>query len=389
MKAFVVIYLAVILSACSAIGSPETLPTIMLDNSSVSTPEAVTGGGNVSGVTASGIVVPASNARLALTLGGGVKSVPVAEGDQVDAGQTLLELDDAAIQLEIAAAERALREMTSPAAIATAEQAVAAAEKAVEDAQKKVNTLNRGRADQKDLDYYESQLTLAEQTLDRAKSAWQNVTDLSTADPKRASAETALYNAQKAYNAALANLNWARGKPSENDFAEAEANLRAAQAAYQEAQWYLATLKGEPVPEDATGKQLAMLQQAKDNLTAAQNRLANSRLLAPFAGTVVAANVVPGEFVLPGQTLIELSDVAHLQVETTDLSERDIPEVTIGQTVTVFVDALSREISGRVIRISPRAETLGGDVVYRTVIALDNPPPDLRAGMSVDVLFGE
>jgi multidrug resistance efflux pump len=363
----------------------------MLDSGgSASTPEAATGsGGNASGVTASGIIVPASNASLALTLGGSVKSVPIVEGDNVQAGQTLLELDDAAIQLEIAAAERTLREMTSQAAIAAAEQAVAAAEKAAEDAQKKVNTLNRGRADEKDIDYYESQLTLAKQALDRAESAWQNVTELSTADPSRARAETDLYNAQRAYNAALANLNWAKGKPSDNDFATAEANLAAANAAYQEAQWYLATLKGEPVPEDATGKQLAMLQQAKDYLTAAQNRLANSRLLAPFSGTVVATHVVPGEYILPGQALVELSDVTHLQVETTDLSERDVPDVTIGQTVTVFVDALSQEISGRVISISPQAETLGGDVVYRTVIALDNPPPELRAGMSVDVLFEE
>jgi HlyD family secretion protein len=391
MRVLIILFMALILSACSAAGSSEGLPTVVLDSGgNTSTPEAITGsGGNGSGITASGIVVPASNARLALTLGGSVKSVPVEEGDRVEAGQTLLELDDAAIQLEIAAAERTLREMTSQAAIAAAEQAVAASEKAAEDAQKKVNTLNRGRADEKDIDYYESQLTLAEQALDRAKSSWQNVTELSTADPKRAAAETTLYNAQKAYNAALANLNWARGKPSENDFATAEANLAAAQAAYQEAQWYLATLKGEPFPEDATGKQLAMLQQAKDNLTAALNRLANSRLLAPFSGTVVSTNVVPGEYILPGQALVEISDVANLQVETTDLSERDVPAVTIGQTVTVFVDALSQEINGRVIRISPQAETLGGDVVYRTTIALDNPPAELRAGMSVDVLFGE
>ena len=227
MKVLAVLIMAVFLTACNA-GSPEALPTVMLDGNSVSTPAAVTGSGSsFSGVTASGIVVPASDARLALTLGGSVKSVPVAEGDEVDAGQTLLELDDAAIQLEIAAAERSLREMTSQAAIATAEQAVAIAEKAAEDAQKKLNTLNRGRAGEKDIDYYEAQLTLADQVLDRAKSAWSTVTELSTADPKRANAETNLYNAQRAYNAALANLNWAKGKPSANDLATAQANLAA------------------------------------------------------------------------------------------------------------------------------------------------------------------
>jgi HlyD family secretion protein len=391
MRKLTILILAVLLAACNAIGSHEALPTVVLDNQGAgSTPQPASGNGSsLSGVTASGIVVPASNARLALTLGGSVKSVPVNEGDQVEAGQTLLELDDSAIQLEIAAAERNLREMTSLTAIAAAEQAVAAAEKAAEDAQKKVNTLNRGRADEKTLDYYESQVTLADQVLDRAKSEWSNVTELSTADPKRAAAETNLYNAQRAYNAAIANLNWASGTPSENDFATAESNLAAANAAFQEAQWYLATLKGESVPENATGKQLAALQQAKDSLIAAQNKLANSRLVAPFSGTIVATHVVPGEYVLPGQALIELSDISHLEVETTDLSERDVSRVTEGQTVTVVIDALSQEVSGRVIRISPLADTLGGDVVYKTTIALDNPPAELRAGMSVDVLFGD
>jgi HlyD family secretion protein len=391
MRFLAVLFLVMTLTACGVMGSPEALPTVVLDGGgSSSTPVAPAGSGSgLSGVTASGIVVPANSARLALTLGGSVKSVPVAEGDEVDAGQTLLELDDAAIQLEIAAAERSLREMTSDAAVAAAEQAVASAEKAAEDAQKKVNTLNRGRADEKDIDYYESQLTLAKQVLDRAESAWRNVTDLSTADPKRAVAQTNLYNAQKAYNLALANINWAKGKPSANDIDTAQANLAAAQATFQEAQWYLATLKGESVPENATGKQLAMLQQAKDNLTSAQNKLANSRILAPFAGTVVATHVVPGEYVLPGQALVELSDVTHLQVETTDLSERDVSQVNIGQPVKVMLDALAQELSGTVVKISPVAEILGGDVVYRTTIALDNPPPELRAGMSVDVSFGE
>ncbi len=275
MRKLSILFVAVLLAACNAVGSQEALPTVVLDNQGAgSTPQTVSGSGNsLSGVTASGIVVPASNARLALTLGGNVKSVPVAEGNKVEAGQTLLELDDAAIQLEIAAAERNLREMTSQSAIAAAEQSVAAAEKAAEDAQKKVNTLNRGRADEKTLDYYEAQVTLAKQVLERAQSDWSNVTELSTADPKRAAAETNLYNAQRAYNAAIANLNWARGTPSENDYATAESNLAAANAAYQEAQWYLATLKGESVPENATGKQLAALQQAKDSLIAAQNRL--------------------------------------------------------------------------------------------------------------------
>jgi hypothetical protein len=37
--------------------------------------------------------------------------------------------------------------------------------------------------------------------------------------------------------------------------------------------------------------------------------------------------------------------------------------------------------------ISPISTTLGGDVVYKTTIDLDEIPEGLRAGMSVDVAF--
>jgi multidrug efflux pump subunit AcrA (membrane-fusion protein) len=389
-KVVPIIPLVLMLGACSVISNgTKPLPTVMLGSGTESaTPQAADGNGvNPSGVTASGIVVPAINARLAFSQAGTVKTAAVAAGDQVESGQALIELDDTAIQLEIAQAERTLRELTSQAAIAAAEQAVAASQKAAEDAQKKLNTLNYGRADDKAIDYYESQLTLAERALDHAKSVVESLTELTTADPKRATAETNLHNAQKAYNAALANLNWARGKPSDNDFATAQANLDAANAAYQEAQWYLATLKDEPVPESATGQQLALLQQAKDSLKAAQDRLSKSRILAPFSGTIVATHVVPGEYVLPGQVLVELSDINHLEVETTDLSERDVPSVEVGQPVSIYVKALNQEMTGKVTMISPLADTLGGDVVYKTTIVLDDPPPGLRAGMSAEVQF--
>ena len=37
--------------------------------------------------------------------------------------------------------------------------------------------------------------------------------------------------------------------------------------------------------------------------------------------------------------------------------------------------------------ISPLADTLGGDVVYKVTITLGKIPSNLRAGMSVDVQF--
>jgi len=147
----------------------------------------------------------------------------------------------------------------------------------------------------------------------------------------------------------------------------------------------LAELKGESIPPDATGTQLAQLQQARDNLKAAQNKLEHTRLLSPFSGTVTTVHIVAGEYVSPGQLIITLSDLANLQVVTTDLSERDVADVKVDQNVQVTVEALNAEIAGHVISISSVADTLGGDVVYKTTIALDELPEGIRAGMSADV----
>ena len=83
--------------------------------------------------------------------------------------------------------------------------------------------------------------------------------------------------------------------------------------------------------------------------------------------------------------VLTLADLTHLQVETTDLSERDVAGVQVGQEATVFVDALNVDVPGRVAQISPLASTVGGDVVYTVVIALDEQPEGLRLGMSVEV----
>ena len=94
------------------------------------------------------------------------------------------------------------------------------------------------------------------------------------------------------------------------------------------------------------------------------------------------------EWVTPGQPVLVLADLDHLRVETTDLSERDVPKIEIGQPVRVLVEALNEEISGQVLLIAPLADILGGDVVYKTTIVLDTQPPGLRPGMSVEVQFG-
>lgn len=120
-------------------------------------------------------------------------------------------------------------------------------------------------------------------------------------------------------------------------------------------------------------------------LETAKASLAQGTLAAPFAGTVVSIDIKPGEYVQPGQRILVLADLSNLQIETTDLGERSVAAVAVGQPASVYVEALDKEFPGKVTFISPLSETIGGDVVFRVTVRLDEQPPALLWGMSADV----
>lgn len=322
---------------------------------------------------------------MAFAVGGNVKTVNVTVGARVKAGQELVELDNTIAQLEVEQAKRALRELTSPASIAAAERATASAQKDMEDAQNKVYALDLPRASELKLDTVKSDLALAKRQLALASDEYRRVDSLPEGDSKKAKALAALTAAEMRVNKLQAEYDWYTGKPTKTDAAIVRANFDGAEAAVQEAEWYLAALKGKPVPPEATGFQLTQLQQARDNLEAAQARLDNTRLTAPFNGVVAAISISTGEFASPGLPLIVVIDMDHFKVETTDLSELQITKVKVGDSATISVDALNQEFSGEVISISPLANTLGGDVVYKVTIDFDETPAGLLGGMSVTV----
>ena len=61
----------------------------------------------------------------------------------------------------------------------------------------------------------------------------------------------------------------------------------------------------------------------------------------------------------PGQVVATLADLSQLQVETTDLSERDVARVAEGQPAAVFVEALGVTLPGHVTRIAPPGQRHG------------------------------
>ena len=129
----------------------------------------------------------------------------------------------------------------------------------------------------------------------------------------------------------------------------------------------------------------AKVQQAQAAVEIAQASLAEATLIAPHDGTIASITVMPGEFVQADQAVVTLATLDHLQIETTDLRERDISQVHIGDPAAIFVEALNKDLPGKVIGISPIASTVGGDVVFKVTIAFDSQPGDLLWGMTAEV----
>jgi len=127
------------------------------------------------------------------------------------------------------------------------------------------------------------------------------------------------------------------------------------------------------------------VEQKRYALEALEASLAQGTLLSLMDGTVIAVNVMPGEYIQTSQAILELADLSNLQIETTDLSELNIATVEIGQPVMVFVEALGESYPGTVAAISPISDTIGGDVVFKVTIKLDEQPNDLLWGMSAEV----
>jgi multidrug efflux system membrane fusion protein len=139
------------------------------------------------------------------------------------------------------------------------------------------------------------------------------------------------------------------------------------------------------VPHEVLEIADAGVARAQASVEIAQARLAQGTLTAPFDGVVTSLSVTSGEFVRSDQAVVTLATLDALQVETTDLSERDIPHVHIGDPANVFIEALNRNISGKVIGVSPRADSVGGDVVFKVMIAPDSQPEGLLWGMTAEV----
>lgn len=241
-------------------------------------------------------------------------------------------------------------------------EALAAAEAAVQVAQAELNKLRRGLRPQ-EIAQSQAALNRASAIATEAERNFRRQSELlaSGASSQRTvdAARAARDQATAGVKAAQAALSQAREGFRKEDIAAGEARLASAQAARAQA---------------ATA-------------------LADTELLAPSDGTVIARVREPGSMVASQSTVYSLSLDTPVYVRAY-IGEPDLGRIAPGTQVLVKSDSSDRLYQGQIGFISPRAEftpktvettDLRTDLVYRLRIVIDEPDASLRQGMPVTI----
>lgn len=353
-----------------------------------------------------GSLVAKQTASLGFQNSGKVASVNVSEGDPVKAGQVLATLDTSSLQVAYNQAKRALAELTSGVAIATAQETVSSAQTEVTDTLNTLIYLISPTVYNYEVKLASAETALAEAQAAAASSPGDEATQKVTAAEKQVAAlqksvKSAWYWWNETYvpqkfttvERTRSGTTKTVNKPTDSAIASARAAYALAKATLQESEYYLAALKGEDIPEDATGASLTALEEAREALQTAQDNLEKSTIVSPIDGMVSSVSINAGDSVGTDK-VIEVVDNTSPTVEFY-LDEEDWDNVAVGYSVEVVFDSLpDKTYTGKVVEINPTLVSSNGSTLVYGKAELDNVSEivkdNLMLGLnaSVDVIGG-
>jgi membrane fusion protein, multidrug efflux system len=126
----------------------------------------------------------------------------------------------------------------------------------------------------------------------------------------------------------------------------------------------------------------AQLNQAIANVTALTATIERKNVRAPFDGRVGIRLVNLGQFVARGAPLVPLQKLDPIFVNFT-IPQRQLAALSIGQKISVNVDAFPAPFSGTIAAINSEIDSATRSVAVQA--KLPNPQEQLRAGMFVQV----
>lgn len=104
----------------------------------------------------------------------------------------------------------------------------------------------------------------------------------------------------------------------------------------------------------AAGEQAVAI--ARAEVARARAMLGETKIRAPFDGVIIRKDIETGDVTAPGEPLLVLEDHAQLLFRT-NVNERDVPRVEVGQAIVVTIDALDGlALQATVTRIVPSGD---------------------------------
>lgn len=307
----------------------------------------------VSVVTASGEIKPRNYINIGTNAmaPARITEILVKEGDRVRKGQLLARLESVQPEAEVQAQRAALSQAEAESAAAEAALRVA-----------------------------DENLATAQATLDRTKAELEQ-------------ARINFGRAEKLYQERLI---------SRQDYDQKRIEFEARQAAVREAEARLAQARaqrGQVASQLAAAQKRVALAQA--NLRRASDVLQRTMAVAPLDGVVTNLPVRVGETVVPGiqnspaSLIMTIADMSLITAEV-KVDETDIVNVKLDQTAAITIDAIpNRTFRGKVIEIGNTAILRSTGLAasqsaissqeakdFKVVIALEDPPEEIRPGLS-------
>jgi multidrug efflux pump subunit AcrA (membrane-fusion protein) len=401
--------------------------------------------GNSSETLVASGFIEAEEIELAAEIGGRVAGLPFAEGDEVSAGDAVVQIDTtlleaarmaAVARLDLAAAQRDLLLAGMPeevirqaeAQVELAQAALSAAEVALEDAAALRNNPQDFRVQvveaqtQVEVARYQVEATsvqvrIAERTeqlysdtldlIDEIQEKYGESAlrpaitfDLALSPQRREAAYIALSKSQEALantQQLLQAIERLAYDPQvfEAQVISAQMALATAQAQLEGAQAQLDALRAGATEEELAVA-AAQIAEAEAGVQAVDEQIARMTLYAPIGGLVLEQVIHVGELAVPGIPLVTLANLDRVEL-TVYVAASHLNQVWLTQEVWVSVDSFpSRRFAGTVIHIADEAEFTPRSVqtaeeranlVYAIRIQLENADHALKPGMPADAHF--
>ena len=284
---------------------------------------AATSGELVQSVVASGRVISPQRVTIALQGTGRVVRVAVAQGQNVELGQLLIELDNS----------------DSRASLAQASSGVAQAQARLQ----QLGELSRPQAQQA--------LAQAQATARQTRKALDRNRDLVA---QGFVSQAAVDDAQRAVDVAEAQVVSAQAQVKTNNVGGSDALL--AQAGLRQA---------------LAGQQLA------------RAKLDQGLVFAPSSGVLISRSVEVGDIVQPGKALMVLATSGQVQI-LIQVDEKNLSKIALVQRAYASADAFANQRFDAVVGyINPGVDAARGSVEVK--LNIPNPPGYLRQDMTVSV----